>query len=139
MFHGSISLNPVLLLLLVNFVSGCRLQLMYISLILSIRSSLTHLHGFLLLVLLQKSFFFHLHQQNTSSESQVKFRKASNYCKRVLQLAKLAYANKTKEAITLWSNDLVSNDLVPSPGVMCSNHLVAPRLTQPFILPRLIE
>ena len=107
MFHGSISLNPVLLLLLVNFVSGCRLQLMYISLILSIRSSLTHLHGFLLLVLLQKSFFFHMHQQNTSSESQVKFRKASNYCKRVLQLAKLAYASKTKEAITLWSNDLV--------------------------------
>ena len=33
MFHGRISLNSVLLLLLVNFVSGCRLKLMYISLI----------------------------------------------------------------------------------------------------------
>ena len=38
--------------LLVNFVSGFRLELMYISLIVSIRSNLTHLHGFQLLVLL---------------------------------------------------------------------------------------
>ena len=52
MFHGSISLNSVLLLLLVNLVSGFRLGLMYISLIKSIRSSLTHLHGFQLLRLL---------------------------------------------------------------------------------------
>ena len=52
MFHGRTSLNSVLLLLLVNFVSGFRLELMYISLIVSIRSSLTHLHGFQLLVLL---------------------------------------------------------------------------------------
>ena len=50
--NGRISLNSVLLLLLVNFVSGFRLELMYISLIESIRSSLTHLHGFHLLVLL---------------------------------------------------------------------------------------
>ena len=52
MFHGRISLNPVLLLLLVNFVSGFRLELMYISLIVSIRSSLTYLYGFQMLVLL---------------------------------------------------------------------------------------
>ena len=37
---------------LVNFTSGFSLQLMHISLIKSIRSSLTHLHGFQLLVLL---------------------------------------------------------------------------------------
>ena len=37
---------------LVNFTSGFRLQLMHISLIKTIRSSLTHLHGFQLLVLL---------------------------------------------------------------------------------------
>ena len=43
MLHGWISLNSVLLLLLVNFVSGFRLELMYISLIACIRSSLTHL------------------------------------------------------------------------------------------------
>ena len=36
--------------LLVNFVSGFRLKLICISLILSIRSSLTHLHGFRLLL-----------------------------------------------------------------------------------------
>ena len=50
MFHGRISL--VLLLLLVNFVSGFRLELMYIFLIESIRSSLTNLQNFQLLVLL---------------------------------------------------------------------------------------
>ena len=49
MFHARISLNSVLLLL-VDFVSGFTLELMYISLIVSIRSSLTHLHGFQLFV-----------------------------------------------------------------------------------------
>ena len=39
--------------LLVNVVSGLRLELMYISLIVSIRTSLTHLHAFQLLVLLE--------------------------------------------------------------------------------------
>ena len=49
----SMGLNSVLLLLLlVNFVSGFRLEFMYISLIENIRSNLTHLHGFQLLVLL---------------------------------------------------------------------------------------
>ena len=43
MFHGMIPLNSVLLLLLVNFVSAFRLKLMYVSLIASIRSSLTDL------------------------------------------------------------------------------------------------
>ena len=47
-----ISLSSVFLLLLVNFGSGFRLELMYIFLIENIRSSLTHLHGFQLLVLL---------------------------------------------------------------------------------------
>ena len=48
----SISLSSVLLLLLVNFVSGFRLELMYISLIENISSSLIYLHGFQLLLLL---------------------------------------------------------------------------------------
>ena len=38
-------------------------------------------------------------QQNKSSESKVKFRQASNCCKKVLEAAKLTYA-KTKESIT---------------------------------------
>ena len=52
MFHARISLSPVLLLLPVNFVSGFSLELMYKSLIESISSSLTHLHGFELFMLL---------------------------------------------------------------------------------------
>ena len=47
-----LSLSLVLLLLLVNFLSGLRLELMYISLIENIRLNLTHLHGFQLLALL---------------------------------------------------------------------------------------
>ena len=41
-----------------------------------------------------------MYQQNKSSESKVKFRQASNSCKRVLEAANLAYATKTKESIT---------------------------------------
>ena len=44
--------------------------------------------------------FFHLYQREKSSDSKAKFRQASNHCKRVLEAAKLAYANKTKESIT---------------------------------------
>ena len=49
-----------------------------------------------------------MYQQNKSSESKVKFRQASNSCKRVLEAAKLAYATKTKEFIT--SQKLGSQD-----------------------------
>ena len=38
--------------------------------------------------------------QQNKSETKVKFRKASNDCKRGLEAAKLAYANKTKESIS---------------------------------------
>ena len=89
--------SVLLLLLLVNFVSGFRLELMYISLIVSIRPNLTHLHGFQLLVL-QPSLFC-LYQQNNTSESEVKFRQASNHYEKVLEAAKLAYADK-KGSIT---------------------------------------
>ena len=47
-----ISLNSVLLLLLVNFLSGFRLELMNISLNVNIKSSFIQLHVFQLLVLL---------------------------------------------------------------------------------------
>ena len=49
-----------------------------------------------------------MYQQNKSSESKVKFRQDSNRCRRVLEAAKLAYANKTKESIT--SQKLGSRD-----------------------------
>ena len=81
-----------------SFVSEFRSELMYISLIENVRSSLTHLHGFQLLVLLPsfiEIIFFRLYQRETSSDPKIKFRQASNHCKRVLETAKLAYANKT--------------------------------------------
>ena len=59
--------------------------------------------------IVHRNHFFRLHQQNKSSESKVKFRQASNHCKRVLEAAKLAYATKTKESIT--SQKLGSRDL----------------------------
>ena len=47
-----------------------------------------------------RNHFFHLYQKDKSSDSKVKFRPACNCCKRVLEAAKFAYANKTKESIT---------------------------------------
>ena len=58
--------------------------------------------------IVHRNHFFRLYQQNKSSESKVKFRQASNRCKRVLEASKLAYATKTKESIT--SQKLGSRD-----------------------------
>ena len=77
MFHRIIFLNSVLLRP-VNFVSGFRLEFMNISFIISISSSLTHFHGFQLLVLLP--WFIMI------------------VAKRVLEAAKITYANKIKES-----------------------------------------
>ena len=49
-----------------------------------------------------------MHQREKSSDSKVKFRQASNRCKRVLEAAKLAFSNKTREPIT--SQKLGSRD-----------------------------
>ena len=46
-----------------------------------------------------RNHFFCLLQKNKSSESKVKLRQASNCYKRVLEAAKLVYANKTKDCI----------------------------------------
>ena len=88
-------------MVLVNFMSGCRLELMYILLIISIRSNLTYLDGFQQLVLLPEFIeitFYCLYQQNKSSASKVKFRQVSNCWKMVLEAAKLACATKTKRS-----------------------------------------
>ena len=47
-----------------------------------------------------RNHLFRLCQQNKSSESKLKFRQVSNHCKMVLEVDKLAYANKTKESNT---------------------------------------
>ena len=49
-----------------------------------------------------------MYQREKSSDSKVKFRQASNHCKRVLEAAKPAYPNKTKESST--SQKLGSSD-----------------------------
>ena len=46
--------------------------------------------------IVHRNHFFHLCQQNKSSKSKVKFRQASNRCRRVLEAAKLPYANKAR-------------------------------------------
>ena len=58
--------------------------------------------------IVHRNHFFRLYQREKSSDSKVKFRQASNRCKRVLEAAKLTYANKTKESIT--SQKLGSRD-----------------------------
>ena len=57
--------------------------------------------------IVHRNHFFRLYLREKSSK--VKFRQASDCCKRVLEAAKLAYANKTKEFIT--SQKLGSRDL----------------------------
>ena len=49
--------------------------------------------------IIDRNYFFCLYQQNRSSGSKGKFRQASN-CERVLEAARLVYANKSKESIT---------------------------------------
>ena len=58
--------------------------------------------------IVHRNHFFHLYQREKSSDSKIKFRQASNCCKRVLETVKLAYANKTKVSIT--SQKLGSRD-----------------------------
>ena len=58
--------------------------------------------------IVHRNHFFRLYQREKPSDSKVKFRQASNRCIRVLEVAKLAYANKTKESIT--SQKLGSRD-----------------------------
>ena len=85
---------------------------MYICLIENIRSSLILLHNFsaaCAAAIVHRNHFFRLYQKEKSSDSKVKFRQASNCCKRVLEAVKLAYANKTKESIT--SQKLGTRDL----------------------------
>ena len=60
-----------------------------------------------------------MYQREKSSDSKVKFRQASNRCKRVLEAAKLAYANKRKESIIsqkLGSRDLLIANIVLDKG-----------------------
>ena len=93
---------------------------MHLSGIVSLGLSLTPLDSsvltskpyFLCATIVHRNHFFRFYQQNKSSESKIKFRQASNRWKMVLEAAKLAYANKTKESITsqkTWLSGLLAN------------------------------
>ena len=68
-----------------------------------------------------------MYQQNKYSESKGKFRQASNHCKRVLETAKLAYANKTKESMFSTKVNLLYL-LYTTAQEYCFVHLIKPTL-----------
>ena len=77
---------------------------------------------------------FCLYQQNKSSQSKVKFRQASNRCKRVLEAAKLAFSNKTKESITF--QKLGSQDFwrIANCVLSCGKSAIPPLFNGPEVL-----
>ena len=87
MFHGRISLNLVLLLLLVKFMSrflgGTDVYIPHRKYHIKSHSSL----WFSAAAMVHRNLFFGLYQKNKSSDSKVKFRESSNHCKRVLEAA----------------------------------------------------
>ena len=98
LFHARISLNSVMLMLLVNFVSGFTLVLMFISLIVSVRSSLSSpwFSGAFGDFIVHRNDFFVCSSRMNFLHLNMNFRNCSNHCKRVLEAAKLAYANKAR-------------------------------------------
>ena len=84
--------------------------------------------------IVHKNHFFCLYQQKKSSESIVKFRQASNRCKRVLEAAKLAYASKTKESIT--SQRLGSRDFWQIANIVLNKgkSVIPPLFNRPEVL-----
>ena len=107
MFYGRISLNSVLVLLLVWFQVGIDVYIPHRKYQVKPQSS-RWFSAACAAAIVHRSHYFHLYQQNKYSESKVKFRQASNHCKRVLEAAKPAYATKTKDSMT--SQKLGSRD-----------------------------
>ena len=67
--------------------------------IVSIKSNPTHFYA-CAAAMVHRNHFFRLYHHNKSTESEVNFREVSNPCKKVLEVAKVVYANKTKESVT---------------------------------------
>ena len=61
--------------------------------------------------IVHRNHFFRLYQQNKSSESKGKFRQTSSFCIRVLEAAKLAYANNTRVChfLETWLSELLAS------------------------------
>ena len=101
MVHERISLPLVLLLLLVNFESAFRLELIYIYPSYQVKfHSPPWFSATCAAAIVHRNHFFRLYQKDKSSDTKEKLRQASNHCKKVLEAAKLAYTNITKECIT---------------------------------------
>ena len=85
--------------------------------------------------IVHRNHFFRLYQGEKSSDSKVKFRQASNHCKRVLEAAKLAYANKKKESIT--SQKLGSRDFwrIANSVLNKGKSAIPPLFNGPEVLP----
>ena len=85
---------------MVSFVDGFRLELLYIYIPHKKYHVKPHSSPWFsaacAAAIVYRNHFFLLYQIEKSSDSKVK---ASNHCKRVLEAAKFAYANKTKEPI----------------------------------------
>ena len=79
--------------------------------------------------------FFHLYQREKSSDSKVKFRQTSNRCKRVLEAAKLAYANKTKEYITSQKLDSCDFWQIANSVLNKGKSAIPPLFNVPEVLP----
>ena len=75
-----------------------------------------------------------MYEKDKSSDPKVKFRQASNGCKKVLEAAKLAYANKTKESIT--SQKLGSQDSwqIANSALKKNKSAILPLLNGPEVL-----
>ena len=90
-------------MLLVNFVSGFRLELSLIEKYQVKPHSSSWFSAACAAAIFHRNHFFPLNQKDKSSDSEVKFRQSTkvkfiHHYKRVLEAARLAYANKTKES-----------------------------------------
>ena len=74
-----------------------------------------------------------MHQKDKSSDSKIKFRQASNHCKKVLEAVKPAYANQTKESITSHS----SQDFLKIPNSVLKKDIYAIHLL--FNIPEVLS
>ena len=85
--------------------------------------------------IVHRNHFFCFYLQNKYSESKVKFRQASNRCKRVLEAAKLPYATKTKGSIN--SQKLGSRDFwrIANSVLSRGKSVIPPLFNRPEVLP----
>ena len=100
MFHGRISLNLVLLLLLVHFLVKIDVYIPHRKYQVKPHSS-AWFSAACSAAIVHRYHFFCLYQKDKSPASKVKFRQASNCCKRgFLKLPNLHILIKTKKSIT---------------------------------------